>query len=423
MVHTRPDADRVSGTDGVTALRGPREILFGAGQRNAISWVVPRLGRRAFICVDPFFEHDPQFTALLGLLDDQGVAVRVHSGVIPELPIASVIAAADAAREHRADVFVAVGGGSCIDLAKVAACLLAHGGAPSDYYGEFRVPGPILPLVAIPTTAGTGSEVTPVAVLTDPARETKVGISSPHLIPTIAICDPELTISCPPGVTASSGADALAHCIEAYTAIARTPSPELAGTRVFIGRSRLTDEHALRGIAGIVNGLRRAYTDPEDIAARSEAMYGSLMGGLAFGTAGTAAAHALQYPIGAVTRTPHGLGVGILLPYVMEYNRPVRETELAVVARLFGATDEDDAVAARRAPELVQAFLADVGIPADLGAIGFPGDRVEWALERGRAAVRLSENNPRPLDDGLAILRAASVGDLALVAAPEVSAR
>jgi alcohol dehydrogenase len=141
-------------------------------------------------------------------------------------------------------------------------------------------------------------------------------------------------------------------------------------------------------------------------------MYGSLMGGLAFGTAGTAAAHALQYPIGAVTHTPHGVGIGILLPYVMEYNRAARTERMARIAELLGADADDTDVLARRAPELVRDYVSALGIPADLAAIGFPADRIEWAAEQGRAAVRLSENNPRSMDEADLILRAALTGDL-----------
>lgn len=395
------------------ALRAPSEILFGSGQRKAVSWLAPRLGTRALVCVDPFFSADPLFRDLISLLEAAGVETAVFDRVVPELPSGSIMEAVAAAQSHGADLFVAVGGGSCIDLAKVAACLHAHGGVPSDYYGEFNVPGPVLPLIAIPTTAGTGSEVTPVAVITDPQRQSKVGISSPYLIPAVAICDPELTASCPPSVTASAGADALAHCIESYTAVRRPVTSELAGERVFVGRSELTDGFALAGISAIARGLPRAFANPNDVEARELVMYGALMGGLAFGTGGTAAAHALQYPIGALTHTAHGVGVGLLLPYVLEYNRTERVPELAEIARRFGVRGEDDDELAAQTPAVVQNFLAAVGIPVSLAEIDFDPERIEWAIGEGRAAVRLSENNPRPLDDNaIEILMAAQAGIL-----------
>src|SRR5690606_20101181 len=141
---------------------------------------------------------------------------------------------ADAAREFAPDLVIGVGGGSCLDMAKCVALLLTHGGRPDDYYGELKVPGPVLPLIAIPTTAGTGSEVTPVAVLSDSQRSLKVGISSPQLIPTAAICDPELTLTCPPSLTAIAGADALTHAIEAFTATRRAVTSGITQERVFV---------------------------------------------------------------------------------------------------------------------------------------------------------------------------------------------
>lgn len=166
------------------------------------------------------------------------------------------------------------------------------------------MPGPVLPVIAVPTTAGTGSEATPVAVISDPDRTLKVGISSPHLLPRVAICDPDLTLTCPPALTAIAGADALTHAIEAFTAGRRAPSPELAQRHVFIGKSALTDHFALLAIRLLGRSLERACHDGADEEARADVMLAAL-----------AAAHAIQYPVGALTHTAHGLGVATLLPY------------------------------------------------------------------------------------------------------------
>ena len=399
------------------ALRSPQEILFGEGQRAALGWAVRDKGSRAFICADPHIATGQDFAGLIGLIEGSGVRTFVYSDIVPELPTAGIESAVELAREFHADVLVAIGGGSSIDLAKVVATLVTHGGSLSDYYGEFKVPGPTLPVIAVPTTAGTGSEVTPVAVVTDPDRESKVGLSSPHLIPAVAICDPELTYTCPPGVTASAGADALAHCVEAYTAVRRDPDPRLARDRVFVGSGQMTDLLALVGIRHIVAGLQRSFTTPADREARSSVMYGALMAGLAFGTAGTAAAHALQYPVGAVTHTPHGLGVGVLLPYVMEFNRPHRVHQLAEIARLFGGDGQTEDQLALQAPELVGAYLAEIGIPRSLRELGLEEAHLEWTAGQAPKAARLSENNPEPLTENGArrILDASFAGDLALV--------
>src|SRR5690606_22115402 len=183
--------------------------------------------------------------------------------------------AVETGRAFGADLVIGIGGGSCMDAAKVAALLLTHGGKAADYYGEFRIPGPVLPLISVPTTSGTGSEVTPVAVVADPDRALKVGIASPHLISHTAICDPELTYSCPPGLTAVSGADALTHAIEAFTTARRQPSADLVHEHVFLGKNALSDHHALLAIGHIAGNLKRACDNGDDIEARAAVMLGA----------------------------------------------------------------------------------------------------------------------------------------------------
>ena len=205
------------------------------------------------------------------------------------------------------------------------------------------MPGPIVPLIALPTTAGTGSEATPVAVITDPATEMKIGVASRHLIPRHAICDPLLTIGAPPTVTAHAGIDALSHAIEAFMAAREEPSPELVLGRPQVGKNLLSDALAVTAAGYIVRNLVRAVEDGSDLEARSGMLYGSLLAGIAFGNSGVSAAHALQFAVGAATHTSHGLGTGLLLPYVMEYNRPARPDEIAELSSLMGG----DAVSQR----------------------------------------------------------------------------
>lgn len=395
-------------------LRGPRQVLFGAGQRHALGTVVSALGSRALVCTDARFGATPEFAHLVRLLEDSGVQVTSYTEVEPDVPVHQVVECAGLAAAAEPDVVVGMGGGSCLDLAKAVAVLLAHGGTPADYYGELRVPGPVVPVVALPTTAGTGSEVTPVAVLTDPERVSKVGISSPYLIPHAALCDPELTVGCPPPLTASAGADALSHVVEAFTAIRRPVTTELATERVFVGKNELTDTYALLGVRLIAGSLHRAWSRPDDVEAREAMMLGATAGGFALGTAGTAAAHAIQYPVGALTHTPHGVGVGALLPYVMEFNRPARVPELAAVAVAMGASPDWSAEdLADEAIDRVAALLASVGIPTTLADLGLPADQLRWTAEQASGAERLVANNPRALDvDALEhIVRAAHAGD------------
>lgn len=395
-------------------LRGPHQVLFGSGQRHALGTVTAALGSRALVVTDARFGATREFADLVAQLEAAGVRVTSFTEVLPDVPVHQVGQCAELAARADPDVVVGMGGGSCLDLAKAVALLLTHGGQPSDYYGEFRVPGPVIPIVALPTTAGTGSEVTPVAVLTDPDRISKVGISSPYLIPHTAICDPELTVGCPPALTASAGADALSHVVEAFTAIRHPVHAELATDRVFVGKNELTDTYAVLGIRLIAGSLHRAWSSPSDLQAREAMMLGATAGGFALGTAGTAAAHALQYPVGALTHTPHGIGVGALLPYVMEFNRPTRVPELAAVAVAMGVpADASPDDLADEAIDRVADLLQSVGIPTTLAELGLPYDKIRWTAEQAMGAARLVGNNPRPLDaDALEhILLAAHSGD------------
>ncbi|GAA1698027.1 iron-containing alcohol dehydrogenase [Streptomyces yatensis] len=375
-------------------LRQPREVLFGTGQRAAVPSIVASLGKRVSIVTDERMTQDAFYHELREGLVAAGVTdVSVFDRTEPDLPLRTIDAAVGRIRAQRPDVLIGLGGGSCMDLAKVVAVLLTHGGSTRDYYGEFAVPGPTLPVVAIPTTAGTGSEVTPVAVLSDPDLTMKVGISSPHLIPYAAVVDPALTHSCPPGLTASVGADALAHVVESFTAIRHPATPGLSRERVFVGKGELTDQYALHGIELIGRSLRAAVDGgPGADTARSEMMMAALCGGFALGTAGTAAAHAFQYPVGAMTHTPHGVGVGVLLPYVMAFNGSRRPQEMARIAELLGVDAGANPTAA--AVRAVADLLAAVKIPATLKDLGVRRDDLDTVAEQGLRAKRLVENNP-----------------------------
>ena len=386
--------------DQFSVLRLPREVLFGEGQVAAIGQVAARLGSKALICTDARFAASAPFSKLYQRLQDAGLQCRLFDAVEPDLPSETVYRCAEAARHFGPDLVVGVGGGSCIDMAKCASLILAHGGQLEDYYGEFKIPSRVLPIVAVPTTAGTGSEVTPVAVVSDAKRTLKVGISSPYIIPTAAICDPVLTLTCPPMLTAIAGADALTHAIEAFTALRRVPDADLAQKHVFVGKNAFSDVFALKAIALIGGSLERAYADGADRQARSDMMLGALAAGCAFGTAGTSLAHAVQYPIGALTHTPHGVGVAAVMPYAMSYNRSVATAEMAEIAIALGSdratqsTEELSHAAIRQ----VSRLFAAVGIPASLKALGLPEDKIDWTAEQAIGIQRLIKNNPRPMD-------------------------
>ncbi len=399
------------------ALRSPRNIVFGAGQRFALAGYTGSLGRRALVVTDERLGADKEFVRLIDSLQEAGVEVRVFDGTVAELPIDCITRAVEAGETFGAEVVIGIGGGSCLDAAKVAALLLTHGGQPSDYYGEFKIPGPVIPLILVPTTSGTGSEVTPVAVVTDPERTVKVGIASPHIIGHTAICDPELTYSCPPGLTAVSGADALTHAIEAFTTLRRAPTPAVVHEHVFLGKNTFSDHYALLAISHISSSLQRAYDDGADHGARERLMLGATAAGLAFGTAGTAAAHAVQYPIGAMTHTPHGAGVAVMMPYVMEFNRGHCEPELAEIGRAMGLDMAGRSVReqASMTIDAVDNLFRSVGIPRTIAELGVKSTELSLVAEQAMGSTRLIKNNPRPIElDAMAVLvEAAFAGDRA----------
>ena len=399
------------------AIRLPKEILFGKGQRHALPAVATRLGRRALICTDERFAGTPVFSEILAALRNASIEIMVHDRVLPDVPRDFVAVCVEEAQSFAPDMVIGIGGGSCLDMAKCAALLLSHGGSLQDYYGEFKVPGSTLPIIAVPTTAGTGSEVTPVAVISDPDRTLKVGISSPYLIAAAAICDPELTMSCPPGLTAIAGADALTHAIEAFTAKRRGADPNLAQNHVFIGKSALTDHFALLAITLLGRSLEAAYRDGSDENARADVMMGALAAGCAFGTAGTAAAHAIQYPAGALTHTAHGLGVATMMPYVMNYNRSVSAAEMAQIGSALGLGPWEEATErmAKAAIEEIRRLFAAIGITGTLAELGLSADKLDWTAEQALGIDRLIKNNPRSFDlDAMKrLIQAAYDGDLA----------
>ena len=382
------------------ALRLPRNLVVGAGQRATLPAYARALGQRALVITDERLAEDPEFCAMVDGLRNAGVTTEVFSRTIAELPASCIAEGLAVGQSFSPDLIIGVGGGSCMDAAKVISLLLTHGGQPSDYYGEFKVPGPVLPVIAVPTTSGTGSEVTPVVVISDPARSVKVGIASPHLIPHTAICDPELTYTCPPSLTAISGADALTHAIEAFTTARRPFSHKAVQEHVFVGKNALSDHFALLAIGHISASLKLAYDNGTDIVARERLMLGATAAGLAFGTAGTAAAHAIQYPIGALTHTPHGVGVAVMLPYVMAFNREHAGGPLAEVAEAMGLNTQglsvDDRAGA--AIDAVTKLFASVGIPDTIAGLGVLADQLPFVAEQAMGATRLIKNNPRPLD-------------------------
>lgn len=396
-------------------LRLPRNIVVGAQQRFAIPDIAAEFGEKVLICTDPRLAASEELQALVRSLESRKLSVRVFGETEPELPTPGIMACVEQLKGQDVDVIIGFGGGSCMDMAKVVSVLLTHGGQPSDYYGEFAVPGPVKPVIALPTTAGTGSEATAIAVVSDPGLGMKMGISSPHIIPFASVCDPELTYSCPPSLTAATGADTFVHLVESFTAITREPTRTLANERVFVGKNVLTDSLALDGIRLVGRSLATAYKDPGNVEARGDMMLAALYGGIVLSNAGTAAAHAIQYPVGALTHTPHGVGVGLLLPYVVRHNFSAIVPQLGQIAEALGRDTKgmDARSAAAAGVEAIDEVIAAIELPSTLEELGVKESDLDRIATLSLNSRRLIDNNPVPLDlDAVSsIVQAAFSGD------------
>lgn len=384
---------------GLGLLRQPKAVFFGPGQRRQLPYIVAPLGRSVLICTDERMATTAEFEEIQTQLEAGGVSVSVYALVEPDLPRSNVLELQEEFADAGIEVVIGIGGGSCVDMAKVAALVLAHGGDIRDYYGENLVPGPVLPVVTVPTTGGTGAEVSCISVVFDADRGVKIGVASAFLEAHTAVVDPELTLTCPPGLTAATGADALSHLIETFTDRAKNPTPEEIDKHLYVGKNVLTDIYCRAGLELLNGSLERLVADPSDLQARSDTMLAALCGGMALNTAGTASAHAIQSPIGHLTGTAHGLGVGALLPYVMRFNLPVRIQEFAELARILHVEDAQASTLenAKAAILRVEQLLEALGVPLNLEALGVQSEDIEHIAEQAMLSSRLIANNPREL--------------------------
>ncbi len=377
------------------------QLHFGPNAARQVGDVIRRLGAsRVLVVADPHVAKAGLVDRVREPLRASGLEVHVFEGGEPEPSFRAAEACIAAAKTFGADGVVGLGGGSNMDLAKATATLLAHGGDPRDYIGEEHVPGPIRPLVCVPTTAGTGSEVSASAVLTDTANQIKVAMLSNYLRPAAALVDPLLTLSCPPKVTADSGIDALTHAIEAYTAIDNESFPLPEGERsVYQGRHPFGDLFAEKAITLIGTHLRKAVANGAGREARIGMALGATLAGLAFSNVGVALVHAMEYPVGGAVHVSHGAGNGLLLPWVMRYNLPSRPRPFAAIAGLLGeeVTGLDETAAGERGIAAIERLRKDIGIPPRLRDIGVTREQLRPFAEKALGIRRILRVNPRPV--------------------------
>jgi alcohol dehydrogenase class IV len=347
---------------------------------------VTRLGiERPLVVSDRFLLEQGPAGPLVERLQDGGLQVAVFGDVQPDPTMGNVIDGLAAARAHEADGIVAIGGGSPMDTAKAVAVLATNDGDLRDYAGYHKIPGPGLPLIAVPTTAGTGSEVTRVAVITDTERDVKMMMLDGNLMARVAIADYELTMSTPAALTSHVGVDSLTHAIEAYVSKRATV---------------LTDMLALRAARLIGAHLRRAVANPDDAQAREAMMLGATLAGAAFSNASVALVHGMSRPIGAHFHVPHGLSNAVLLPTVTRFSVSGAPDRYATIAREMGlaGADDHDQTACQRLVEELEALNRDLGVPTISGA-GAEREHFERVVEDMAQAALDSGSpgfNPRP---------------------------
>ena len=363
----------------IITLHQPRRLEIGANAAARTgAWAAD--AARILVLATPLTAG---FADRLGLTG----TVTVFDAIPGEPDIATFDAAMDAARQARPDLVVGLGGGSVMDVAKLVAAMWDGDQTQADVAGPNKVAGRLSRLVQIATTAGTGSEAGIRALITDPGKGNKIAVESPHLIADLAVLDPVLTYSVPPAVTAATGIDAMAHCVEAFTN--RNAHPVIDG-------------YARMGIDLVGRYLARAVADGTDTEAREGMMLASFYGGICLGPVNTAAGHALAYPLGTLLHLPHGLANAIIFPHVLAYNEGVAPAKTAEVAAALGLGGGD---------LLAQAhgFCAGLGVEMRLSGHGATEDQLPRFAQDAHAIRRLMDNNPRDMsvEDVLAIYRAA----------------
>ncbi len=363
----------------------PNRILFGIDAVKGVAAEVKQLGgKKVLIVTDPGLIEAGLVEAIKDPLDSEGIAFSLYDQVEPEPPSRIVDQCTQYLKDENCDLIVGVGGGSSLDVAKGTSVMATNEGNILDYSGIDVVPKRGLPKILIPTTAGTGSEVTRVLVVTDEATNIKKAIYSNHVLSDVAIVDPMMTLSMPPKVTADTGIDALVHAIETYVSVNATP---------------FSDILAIEGITLIAENVTKAFAKGENVEARYHMSLAATISGLAFGSGGLGAVHALSNPLGIVYHLPHGRTNAIMLPHVMAYNLIGNPTKFTWIAEAMG--EEVEALspmeAGALAVEAVKELLNELKISIRLRDYDIPEKDIPKLVEGAMKISRLFVPNPRNL--------------------------
>lgn len=370
---------------GFSFFRLPQLCIYGQDSFTEVGDQTARFGKKALIVTDPVIEQTGYTAQCQQYLEKAGVAASIYADIDSEPTDVHVEEALKLCRQNQCDVIVALGGGSCLDTAKAVAVMANNEGYIGDYMGGKKaIEHEPLPLICLPTTAGTGSEVTDVTVITNTSEEIKMMIKHPAFLPKVAVVDPNLSKTAPPKVTAATGIDALCHAVEAY--ISRRSQP-------------LTDTLALAAIEKIINSIEKAYQNGADLKARDQMALAAMEAGAAFSNASVCLVHGMSRPIGAIFHVPHGISNAMLLPAVLEFSHKHCMDRLADVGRLFDKKleQESDALAADVAIQRIKALCRNLNIP-NLNEYGIDEKQFEAHLEKmadDALASGSPENNPR----------------------------
>jgi len=369
----------------------PTKIEYGIGSVERLAEIINALNAGSLLVVtDKGIRDSGLLERISNLLDASKLAYKIFDNVEPNPKDYNVQEGAEMAKRLNPDCLVTVGGGSPIDCAKAIAVVARQGGAVRDYEGADRIGADVLPLIAIPTTAGTGSEVTFSSVITDSQEKYKFSIKDPKIAPKVALVDPAMTLTMPPGLTAATGMDALTHAIEGFTANAAEP---------------IADSAALYAIEMITAYLRTAVSDGNNLEARAGMLLGSVLAGIAFSHSDVAAVHCVAEALGGKYDAAHGVCNAVVLPAMMEYNLDYCKDRYARIATAMGLSYNNDEEGARQAVKAVQKLASDVHLPG-FGSLGVQEkDFEELALNSFKNGSNI--DNPRPMakDDYMNLFR------------------
>lgn len=354
------------------------EIFIGENSLKEIVNILNKLkAQKIMVVTDYGIVKVGIYEQLKNILESANKEILLFDEVEPDPEIGLVAKVAEIARNNKIDAVIGLGGGSSIDTAKVAAALVTNSKDINSYIGLDLLENDALPIIAIPTTAGTGSEVTPIAILSDNKEQLKKGIVSNKIIPKYGVLDPILTVGLPPQITSVTGMDALTHAIEAYTSI---------------NASDYSDALAIKAIKIISSNLRDAYNDGENIKARNNMLMGSLLAGIAFANAGVTAVHAFAYPLGGMFHVPHGLANSLMLTTVMEFNMVGSEEKFKQIGACFANNPTN-----KTAVDEVNKLCDDLKIPRNLSEVKITRDAIPQMAEKAMQVTRLLANNPRKI--------------------------